>query len=176
VAADLGHDLTGQGWTVVTAGAFGVDTAAIRGALAREGTPVVVLPGGLDHPHPAGNSMLFDQAAQSGLLVSAWPPDALPNQARLAATANLLAAMTCGTVVVEAALHSPALRPLHQAISLGRTAMLVPGPVTSIMSADCHDALRRHPQARLVTCAADVMSELDLTDRSDVVSDHGGKE
>ncbi|MDG4795033.1 DNA-processing protein DprA [Micromonospora sp. WMMD1082] len=165
VAAQLGHDLTGAGWTVVNAGAFGIDSAALRGTLAHEGTPVVVQPGGLDSLHPASNSMLFDRVAETGLQISAWPPGALPNRTRPAANANLLAQLTRGTVIVEAALASRALRPLHRAISLGRPAMLVPGPVTSSMSAGCHDALRHWPQARLVTGAADIINELDIATR-----------
>ncbi|MFY1673972.1 DNA-processing protein DprA [Plantactinospora sp. WMMB334] len=176
VAAQIGHDLTGAGWTVVTTGGFGVDSAAIRGTLAGGGTPVVVLPGGLDCLHPAGNSTLFDRVAQSGLLVSGWPPGALPNRTRPAANADLIARLTHGTVVVEATPTSRALRPLHRAIDLGRPAMLVPGPVTSSLSAGCHDALRRRPQARLVTSAADIVAELDTAQRPGNDRADGGRQ
>jgi DNA processing protein len=166
VASQLGHDLSAAGWTVVCSGEDGAASAAIRGALAGAGTPVVVQPCGLDRLYPAGNRMLFDQVARAGMLVSAWPPGALPDQRRYTANANLLATLTRGTVVVEASLDSPALHPLRQAITLGRPAMAIPGPVTSTMSAGCHDALRRHPRARLVTGAADVLADLAAAKRS----------
>jgi DNA processing protein len=160
IATTLSHDLTGDGWTVATAGAFGVEAAAIRGTMTAEGTTVAVLPAGLDHPHPATHAALFNEIAQTGLLVSTWPPGTAPSRTRQAANVRLLAALTRGTVVVEAARRSGALHTLRQAIAMGRPAMVVPGPVTSSMSAGCHDALRQHPQARLVTGITDVLTEL----------------
>lgn len=176
VASDLGHDLSGAGWSVVTSGTFGVEAAAIRGALAAEGIPVAVLPGGLDRPHPAGNSALFDQVVRAGLLVSPWPPGAPATKARSAGTARLLAALTCGTVVVEAALASRTLQVLPLAIGLGRPVMLVPGPVTSALSAGVHAAVRRYPQGRLVTGAADVLADLAATERPGTAGAGSGSE
>jgi DNA processing protein len=89
----------------------------------------------VDRPYPAGNADLFDRIAGGGLLVSPWPPGTAPTRTRFAATARLVAAMTGGTVLVEASRRSGALGALQQAIDLGRPAMVVPGPVTSATSA-----------------------------------------
>jgi DNA processing protein len=71
-----------------------------------------------------------------------------------------VAALTRGTVLVEASTRSTALRVLDQAITLGRPAMVVPGPLTSALSAGPHRALREHRQVRLVRGAADVIADL----------------
>ncbi|GIJ62081.1 DNA-processing protein DprA [Virgisporangium aurantiacum] len=160
VAGQLGHDLTVAGWTVAVTSGYGVAAAALRGALAAGGTPVAVLPAGIDRLYPSGNANLLDQVAAHGLLVSPWPPGTHPTRDRFAATGRLLATLAAGTVLVEAAPRSGALGVLAYTITLGRPAMVVPGPVTSAVSAGAHLALREHRQARLVRDAADVLAEL----------------
>lgn len=144
--------------------AFGIEAAALHAALhaalAGAGTAVAVLPHGIDRHHPVAHTNLLRQLAADGLLVSAYPPGAEPHRARFIGNTALLAALTCGTVLVEASLRSTALHTLRHAISLRRPAMVVPGPVTSATSAGCHQALRQHPQARLVTGVDDIVAEL----------------
>ncbi len=160
VATELGRELANRGWTVLASGALGVDAAAHRGALAVGGPTVALLPGGVDRPYPASHANLFHQVANEGLLVSAWPPGTTPTRSRFTTNQRLLAALAAGTVVVEATPRSGALHALRAAITLGRPAMVVPGPVTSALSVGCHQALRQHPQARLVTGIHDVLAEL----------------
>jgi DNA processing protein len=150
VATTLADDLASRGWTVVASGAFGIDTAAHRGALAADAATVAVLPAGIDRPFPTATAALWDRIAERGLLVNAWPPGTSPTRARCHANQRLLGVLSRGTVVVEASLRSGALTTLAQAIGLGRPAMVVPGPVTSVTSAGCHQALRQHPQVRAV--------------------------
>jgi len=160
VAQQLGYDLAGAGWTVVSTGGYGVDTAVLRGALAGGGTTVVVSPAGIGRAHPHANTDLFGQVTRHGMLVSPWPPGSTPTLHRFAATAVLAATITAGTVLVEASIRSRALSTIRQAVRLGRPAMVVPGPVTSALSAGAHQALRDHPQARLVRGGTDVLAEL----------------
>jgi DNA processing protein len=163
VATALGHDLAGHQVTTLGSGGFGICAAAHTGTLTGHGSTVAVLPGGVDRAHPAAHADLFDRIAERGLLVSPWPPGAHPTLARFTATARLLGALAAGTVLVEASQRSRALAVLRQAISAGRTAMVVPGPVTSALSAGNHQALREYPQARLVRDAADVIADLAHT-------------
>ena len=83
VAAELGHQLGERGWTVVSGGAFGIDAAAHRGALAAEAPTVAVLACGVDRPYPAAHGALFNRIAETGLLVSEWPPGLRPAAAPL---------------------------------------------------------------------------------------------
>lgn len=160
VSTDLGYSLAERGWTVVSGGAYGVDAAAHRGAITGGGSTVAVLACGIDRPYPVGNSALFDRIAETGLLISEWPPGAEPHRHRFLIRNRVIAAGTAGTVMVEAAARSGACSTLRRAIALGRPAMAVPGPITSAMSVGCHHALREFENVRLVTGAADVLEEV----------------
>lgn len=161
VAGELGHQLAGRGWTVVSGGAYGIDAAAHRGALAAGGPTVAVLACGVDRPYPAGNGALLHRIAEEGLLLSEWPPGAAPHQHRFLVRNRLIAALTRGTVVVEAAARSGAQATAKRARDLGRRVLVVPGPVTSAMSVGCHELLRdQEGGARLVTDAAQVIEEV----------------
>ena len=142
VAGELGHQLGERGWTVVSGGAFGIDAAAHRGALAADGPTVAVLACGVDRVYPAAHGALFHRIAEVGLLVSEWPPGAAPHKHRFLVRNRLIAALTRGTVVVEAAARSGAQATARRAQKLGRQVMVVPGPVTSAMSVGCHELLR----------------------------------
>lgn len=158
VAADLGYELARKGITVVSGGAFGIDAAAHRGALAAEGCTVVVSAGGLDRPYPSAHARLFERATERGLLVSERPPGSAPHRQRFLTRNRLIAAFAGGTVVVEAAQRSGAASTAGHAFLLGQPVMAVPGPVVSAMSAGCHALLRRdRDPAVLVTGAGDVL-------------------
>jgi DNA processing protein len=158
VAAELGHQLGERGWTVASGGAFGIDAAAHRGALAAGAPTVAVLACGVDRPYPAAHGALFHRITETGLLVSEWPPGCAPLRHRFLVRNRLIAALTRGTVVVEAAARSGAQATAQRARRLGRQVLVVPGPVTSAMSVGCHELLRdREAQATLVASADHVI-------------------
>ncbi|MFF0256667.1 DNA-processing protein DprA [Micromonospora zamorensis] len=160
VATELGYGLAERDWTVVSGGAFGIDAAAHRGALNAGGLTVAVLACGLDRPYPMGNAALFDRIADTGLLVSEWPPGAEPLRPRFLIRNRVIAGGTRGTVVVEASARSGATQTARRAIYTNRVAMVVPGPVTSAMSVGAHEFLRDFSKARLVTGLAHVLEEV----------------
>jgi DNA processing protein len=157
VSADLAHGLASRRWTVVSGGAFGIDGAAHRGALAAAGTTVAIVAGGLRDPYPCGHSGLFRRIARDGVLISELPPDATPQRHRFLVRNRLIAGLTAGTVVVEAGVRSGALSTARQALRMGRPVMAVPGPVTSAESAGVHEMLRTQPDVTLVTRTAEVV-------------------
>ncbi|MDG4837275.1 DNA-protecting protein DprA [Micromonospora sp. WMMD967] len=160
VATELGYGLAERDWTVVSGGAFGIDAAAHRGALNAGGLTVAVLACGLDRPYPMGNAALFDRIADTGLLVSEWPPGAEPLRPRFLIRNRVIAAGTLGTVLVEASARSGATQTARRAVYTNRMAMVVPGPVTSAMSVGAHEFLRDNPKTRLVTGVAHVLEEV----------------
>jgi DNA processing protein len=158
VAAELAHGLGEHGWTTVSGGAFGIDAAAHRGALAAGAPTVAVLACGVDRAYPGAHSALFARVLDDGALVSEWPPGCAPHAHRFLVRNRLIAALSRGTVVVEAAARSGAQATANRARELGKAVMAVPGPVTSAMSVGCHQLLRDDEQrTRLVTSAAEVV-------------------
>ncbi len=155
VAADLAAGLAERDVAVVSGGAYGIDGAAHRAALATDGITVAVLAGGIDVLYPAGHSALLHRIGQNGLLVSEYPPGIRPARYRFLTRNRLVAAFAGAAVVVEAGLRSGAANTAAWARALGRVVAAVPGPVTSSASAGCHALLR--DGAELVTRAEDVV-------------------
>ena len=159
VAGEIAADLGERGWTIVSGGAYGIDAAAHRGALATRAVTVAVLACGVDYAYPAGHAGLFAEVTQHGLLISEWPPGRQPARLRFLVRNRTIAALTCGTVIVEAGDRSGALNTARHAAELGKPLMAVPGPVTSAQSAGCHRIIREW-SATCVTCADDIIEML----------------
>lgn len=155
VAADIAAGLARSGTYVVSGAALGIDRAAHRGALSAEGPTVAVLACGADRVYPAAHRELIAWIAEHGLVVSEAPPGGAPTRVRFLSRNRLIAALSAGTVVVEAALRSGALSTAAWSERLGRPLMGVPGPVTSAQSQGIHERIRLGA-AQLVTCADDV--------------------
>ena len=159
VAGEIAADLGERGWAVVSGGAYGIDAAAHRGALAAGAITIAVLACGVDYPYPAGHAELFADIAAQGLVVSEWPPGRRPARLRFLIRNRTIAALSCGTVIVEAGERSGALSTARHAANLCRPLMAVPGPVTSAQSAGCHRIMREWA-ATCVTGAADIIEML----------------
>lgn len=167
VTRELVAGLVAHQWTVVSGGALGIDTAAHQSALSHGGRTVMVAACGLDQSYPARNRRLFDQISEQGSVLSEYPPGMPPQRHRFLTRNRLVAALTKGTVIVEAAWRSGALNTLSWASALGRVAMAVPGPVTSANSLGCHERIR-DGRAQLVTGADDVRQLLSAIGDLDV--------
>ena len=155
MAATLGAGLAEHGWVVVSGGAYGVDGAVHRGALGAGGATVAVLACGTDRAYPRGHTELLGRIAEQGLVIGELPPGDHPTPSRFIVRNRVIAALTRGTVVVEAAHRSGSLVTARAAQRLGRHTMGVPGPATSGLSAGVHELLRG--DAVLVTDAAEVV-------------------
>lgn len=161
VAADLAAQVGSAGTGVVSGAAFGIDQAAHRGSLAMRAPSVSVLACGVDMAYPAAHRQLLDHLAEVGLVVSELGPGATPTRLRFLARNRLIAALTRGTVVVEAAVRSGALNTANWATRLNRCVLGVPGPVTSATSQGVHQLIRSGA-ATLVTTGAEVLELVGL--------------
>lgn len=161
IAIDLARGLTSLGYVVVSGGAFGIDSAAHRGAMSGDGTTVVVLPCGSDRAYPAAHKDLFESIVDTPgcALITEYPDTTAPTRDRFLRRNELIAALADGMVVVEAALRSGSLNAARHAKELGRRLMAVPGPVTSATSSGTH-RLIREGRASLVATTEDVQAEL----------------
>lgn len=156
VAGELGAVLARSGFCVISGAAFGIDQAAHRGALALDGPSVAVLACGVDRAYPTAHRALLEHLAAEGAVVSELAPGCAPTRLRFLARNRLIAALSAGTVVVEAALRSGALNTANWAARLNRSLLGVPGPVTSAPSAGVHQLIRSGA-ATLVTSGEEVL-------------------
>lgn len=159
VARELGAGVARAGRCLVSGAAFGIDQAAHRGALAMDGPSVAVLACGTDRVYPAAHRDLITHLGQTGAVVSELPLGCAPLRLRFLARNRIIAALTTGTVIVEAALRSGALNTASWAQSLSRPLLGVPGPVTSASSQGVHHWIRIGA-ASLVTGPQDVLEIL----------------
>ncbi len=138
VASEMAANFVDREWVVVSGGAYGIDAAAHKGALIAEGETIAVLASGLNVLYPAGNARLFAAIEESGLLVSEYMPGTPALPFRFLNRNRIIAAIADGTMVVEAAFRSGALRTAHDAAHLNRVVMAIPGPINSPLSEGCH--------------------------------------
>ena len=148
VAGKLASDLANAERLVVAGGAYGIEGAAHRAALASGGDTIMA--NGVDRPYPVGHRELLDRVADLGLMVSEVPPGAVPTRHRFIARTRLMAALSAATVVVEAGVRSGSVTVARRAHELGRAVGAVPGPVTSATSKGPHELLELGI-ARIVT-------------------------
>lgn len=156
-AIDLAHGLAREGLTIVSGGAYGIDIAAHRAALAGEWPTIAVLAGGVDRLYPRGNEAdLRRIMANGGAVVSELPCGQSPTRGRFLQRNRLIAAMADATIVVEAGWRSGALNTAAHASEIGRPVGAVPGPITSASSVGCHRLIREY-DATLITSVDDAL-------------------
>ena len=158
IAGQIAGELARRGWTIVSGAAYGIDASAHTAALAEHGSTIAVLPGGPDIACPPRHGRLLEQiASHGGAVISEWPAGTRPDRQKFLSWNRIIAALAAGTVVVEAAAHSGTMNTARHTVSLRRPLMAVPGPVTSIMSAGCHELIRDQ-HAICVSTAAEVIA------------------
>ena len=123
---------------VISDGAYGIDTAAHKGALGVGGSSVAVLAGGFNHLYPAENKKLFSQITNNGLLISEVMPNIKSEPSRFLIRNRLIAALSKATVVVEAEFVSGSIRTARDAAEIFRPVFAIPGQISSPLSAGCH--------------------------------------
>ena len=166
VASEFSSGFADRAFVVVSGGAYGIDTHAHRGCLAAEGRTIAVVASGVDVEYPAGNSRLFAEIQESGAIISEVMPGVRARPERFLTRNRIIAAMSLGTIVIEAAFRSGSLRTARDAAELMRIVMAVPGPITSPTSDGCHRLIGERC-AEIVTSVSDAMELLEpLTARN----------
>jgi DNA processing protein len=149
------------GLTITSGLALGIDTACHEGALAGEGFTVAVLGCGLDQIYPAENQELAKRIAASGAVISEFPPGTPPARAHFPRRNRIIAGLSLGTLVVEAARRSGSLITARLAGNAGRDVFAIPGSIHNPLVRGCHELIRTG--AKLVECAEDVLNELKIS-------------
>lgn len=150
--------LSTAGLTVASGLALGIDGAAHEGALRGPGSTTAFVGTGLDRVYPRQHATLAHQIAAQGLLVSEHPLGTPPLAAHFPQRNRLIAGLSLGTLVVEAALRSGSLITARQAMEAGREVFAIPGSIHAPQSRGCHALIKQG--AKLVEGAQDVLEEL----------------
>lgn len=158
-ARRLGYQLALGGVTVVSGGARGIDTAAHHGALSGRGRTIAVLGSGINLIIPPENASLFERISESGAVISQFPFNRKADRQSFPIRNRIVAGMTMGTVVVEAAKRSGALITADFAVEQGRQVFAVPGRIDSPRSKGCHNLIKNG--AKLCESVEDILSEFE---------------
>jgi len=159
VASEFASGFADREWAVISGGAYGIDTHAHRGSIAAEGVTCAVLASGVCVNYPSGNEKLFAEIQESGALISEVMPHVRARPERFLTRNRIIAAISLGTIVVEAAFRSGSLRTARDAAEILRIVMAVPGPITSPSSDGCHRLIGERC-AEIVTSVSDALELL----------------
>ena len=160
VAENLGQQMAQAGVTVISGMARGIDTAAHRGAIQKNGPTVAVLGCGVDVVYPRENKQIMEQIISCGAVISEFPPGMSPNAWHFPVRNRVISGLVMAVVVVEAAERSGALITADMALEQGRDVLAVPGNITSPMSKGPNKLIKQG--ARMVEGPEDIFEELGL--------------
>lgn len=155
----FGASLAGIGFTIISGGARGVDSAAHHGALSHPaGRTIAILGCGVDIVYPPENTALFASIAERGAVLSEFPMGTEPRPEHFPRRNRLVSGMSRAVLVVEADIKSGALITAHTACEQDRTVFALPGRVDNKLSSGPHKLIREG--ATLVTCIQDIVDGL----------------
>ena len=150
IATEIAFDLANTGLNIISGGAIGIDHAAHHGALIANGTTIAVQAAGLNKLYPSKNIDTFNKIINNGLLISEYPPYRNANKISFLHRNRLIAALSIGTLVIEAGEISGALSTARYATKLNRFLMAIPGSILSKSSLGTNELIRNR-EAELVS-------------------------
>lgn len=160
VAEKFGRELAQAGFVIVSGLARGIDSAAHEGCLAAQGRTIAVLGSGIDVIYPRENVPLAERIKENGLVITEYPPGTQPHKGHFPARNRIIAGLSMGVLIVEAAAQSGALITADLALEYGREVFAVPGPITSPNSRGTHCLIKQG--AKLVDDIGDILEEFML--------------
>lgn len=161
IVADMVPHLVAHGITIVSGGALGIDSMAHCATIDAGGKTVVILGSGLLRPYPASNKKLFNRVLElGGTMLSSFPLLTEPFPGHFPARNRIIAGMSEGTLVVQAAEKSGARITAEYALQEGRDVFAIPGAIQDELSVGCHRLIQEG--AKLVTCANDILIEYGI--------------
>ncbi|MEN9887830.1 MAG: DNA-protecting protein DprA [Pseudomonadota bacterium] len=159
-ARQFAQSLAERGLCIVSGLALGVDGAAHEGALAAGGTTIAVVGTGADRVYPRRHLTLAHRIAEQGLLLSEYPLGTAPLAPNFPKRNRIIAGLSQGTLVVEAAMQSGSLITAQLAVEMGRDVFAIPGSIHAPQARGCHALIRQG--AKLVESAQDILEDLHL--------------
>ena len=155
---NLSYHLANKGFQIVSGLARGIDARAHQGALRAKGKTIAVLGSGLNKIYPRENKYLFNAIADTGTIFSEFKADTEPFPSNFPIRNRIIAGLSCGTIIVEAAKRSGSLITARLAGEYNREVFAVPGSIQSQKSQGTHALLKQG--AKLIENVTDIMDEL----------------
>ncbi|MBE7037459.1 MAG: DNA-protecting protein DprA [Ruminococcaceae bacterium] len=154
-AKNLAYDIAKSGIIIVSGMAYGIDTAAHKGALEARGITVAVLGCGINRVYPQSNASLMKKIMETGMVISEYPPNTEPLKHHFPERNRIISGICRGTVVVEAAFDSGSLITANIANETNRDVFAVPGNINSLYSKGTNSLIKEC--AYVVTEADDIL-------------------
>lgn len=157
MAYEISKDLAKSGITVVSGGAFGIDSSAHKGAIDAKGNTIAVLACGIDYPYLVKNSSLRENITSFGAVISEYPPGYQVRRFNFPVRNRIISGLSQSTIVIEARKKSGAIITANLAAEQGRDVFVVPvqfeNPLSEGINALIEDG------AKVITCADDILKE-----------------
>ncbi len=157
LAYSIGYDLSKSGVVVVSGGALGIDSSSHKGALMAGGTTVCVLGCGINYNYLMSNAQMRSNIAQTGAVVSEYPPDTAPQRYSFPKRNRIISALSQGVLVVEAGEKSGALITATTALSQNKDVFAIPGDITNAVAFGTNQLIKQG--AKAVTNAQEIIEE-----------------
>ncbi|MCT4564047.1 MAG: DNA-processing protein DprA [Maledivibacter sp.] len=164
IAYKFAKELAGYGITIVSGMAYGIDSAAHRGALDGGGRTISVLGCGVDICYPKSNNNLMREIIENGAVISEYPLGTEPTSGNFPRRNRIISGLSKGVLVVEAGLKSGSLITIDYALDQGKDVFAVPGNINCSVSKGTNRLIKEG--AKPVTCVEDILEEYNITKKS----------
>jgi DNA processing protein len=160
-AETIASELSRQGITIVSGLARGIDSIAHRSALKNKGRTIAIIGSGLDVIYPPENRKLFEEIAETGIIISEFEPGTSPDAVNFPKRNRIISGLSLGVILIETGIQGGGMQTAALALDQNREVFAVPGNL-GVRQSEGTNLLIQKGEARLIRNAEDVLLDLEL--------------